>query len=230
VRLPVAVISPFVASARHRGEPVGSQALRAYPGGLEDFSVPDAASRASTVLTSSVPLSPLLRSPTDAVRFWGRAQHLLSAAATSEPIELPPTGAPPYRSLCPRGCLRSPNRLLERASRDYVRPFSLPHLNLWTRRRGWCSKRRSTRPTSSTLRRHKEPLMELLEERFPRLSHLCGSMPATQRYKGKGRDWAEKVLGLRVEVVAAPSRWGCGSPKAKSRRRGRASRSCPGDG
>ena len=28
------------------------------------------------------------------------------------------------------------------------------HLNLWTRR-GWCSKRRSTRQTSSTLRRHK---------------------------------------------------------------------------
>jgi hypothetical protein len=30
-----------------------------------------------------------------------------------------------------RGCLRSPNRLLERASRDYVRPFSLPFLVLF---------------------------------------------------------------------------------------------------
>jgi hypothetical protein len=30
-----------------------------------------------------------------------------------------------------RGCLRSPNRLVERASRDYVRPFSLPFLVLF---------------------------------------------------------------------------------------------------
>ncbi len=81
------------------------------------------------------------------------------------------------------------------------------HLNLWTHR-GWCSKRRSTRPTSSTLRRHKAALMELVEERFhERLSHLCGSMCRLQRGKCKGKDWVEKVLGLSVEVVRPPSRW-----------------------
>ncbi len=33
--------------------------------------------------------------------------------------------------------------------------------------------------------------------------------------KGKGKDWVEKVLGLTVEVVRPPSRWGCGFLKAK---------------
>jgi hypothetical protein len=65
--------------------------------------------------------------------------------------------------------------------------------------------------------------MELLEERFPRLPHLCGSMCRLHNGKGKGKDWVEKVLGLTVEVVRPPpSRWGCGFLKAKSRRLGRA--------
>jgi putative transposase len=48
-------------------------------------------------------------------------------------------------------------------------------------------------------------LMELLEDRFPRLWHLW--LDAGYNGKGKGKDWAEKVLGLSVEVVRPPSRW-----------------------
>jgi transposase len=47
--------------------------------------------------------------------------------------------------------------------------------------------------------------MELVEERFPRLSHLW--LDAGYNGKGKGKDWAEKVLGLTVEVVRPPRRW-----------------------
>jgi transposase len=50
-----------------------------------------------------------------------------------------------------------------------------------------------------------KPLMELVGHRFPRLSHLW--LDAGYNGKGKGKDWAEKVLGLRVEVVRPPSRW-----------------------
>jgi hypothetical protein len=70
--------------------------------------------------------------------------------------------------------------------------------------------RRFTRPTSSTLRRHKAALMELLEERFPRLPHPCGSMCRLHNGKGKGKDWVEKVLGLTVEVVRPPPSRGGG--------------------
>ena len=38
--------------------------------------------------------------------------------------------------------------------------------------------------------------MELVGERFPHLSHLW--LDAGYNGKGKGRDWAEKVLGLTV--------------------------------
>jgi putative transposase len=50
-----------------------------------------------------------------------------------------------------------------------------------------------------------KPLMELVEERFPRLSHLW--LDAGYNGKGKGKDWAEKALGLTVEVVRPPRRW-----------------------
>ena len=50
-----------------------------------------------------------------------------------------------------------------------------------------------------------KPLMELVEARFPRLSHLW--LDAGYNGKGKGKDWAEKVLGLTVEVVRPPRRW-----------------------
>ena len=50
-----------------------------------------------------------------------------------------------------------------------------------------------------------KPLMELVGHRFPRLSHLW--LDAGYNGKGKGKDWAEKVLGVRVEVVRPPSRW-----------------------
>jgi putative transposase len=50
-----------------------------------------------------------------------------------------------------------------------------------------------------------KPLMELVGDRFPRLSHLW--LDAGYNGKGKGKDWAEKVLGLSVEVVRPPSRW-----------------------
>ena len=48
--------------------------------------------------------------------------------------------------------------------------------------------------------------MELASERFPRLlSHLW--LDAGYNGKGKGKDWAEKALGLSVKVVRPPSRW-----------------------
>jgi putative transposase len=50
-----------------------------------------------------------------------------------------------------------------------------------------------------------KPLMELVGERFPRLSHLW--LDAGYNGKGKGKDWAEKTLGLSVKVVRPPSRW-----------------------
>jgi transposase len=50
-----------------------------------------------------------------------------------------------------------------------------------------------------------KPLMELVGERFPRLSHLW--LDAGYNGKGKGKDWVEKFLGLRVEVVRPPRRW-----------------------
>src|ERR671917_332719 len=50
-----------------------------------------------------------------------------------------------------------------------------------------------------------KPLMELVEERFPRLSHLW--LDAGYNGKGKGKDWAEKALGFSVEVVRPPRRW-----------------------
>jgi putative transposase len=50
-----------------------------------------------------------------------------------------------------------------------------------------------------------KPLMELVEDRFPRLSHLW--LDAGYNGKGRGKDWAEKVSGLSVEVVRPPSRW-----------------------
>jgi len=50
-----------------------------------------------------------------------------------------------------------------------------------------------------------KPLMELVGERFPRLSHLW--LDAGYNGKGKGKDWAEKALGLSVEAVRPPRRW-----------------------
>jgi putative transposase len=50
-----------------------------------------------------------------------------------------------------------------------------------------------------------KPLMELVGERFPRLSHLW--LDAGYNGKGKGRDWVEKTLGLSAEVVRPPRRW-----------------------
>lgn len=50
-----------------------------------------------------------------------------------------------------------------------------------------------------------KPLMALVGKRFPRLSHLWRD--AGYNGKGKGRGWAEKVLGLSVEVVRPPRRW-----------------------
>ncbi len=48
-----------------------------------------------------------------------------------------------------------------------------------------------------------KPLMGLVAERFPRLSHLW----LDAGYNGKGKDWVEKALGLTAEVVRAPRRW-----------------------
>ena len=50
-----------------------------------------------------------------------------------------------------------------------------------------------------------KPLMELVGERFPRLSHLW--LDGGYNGKGKGKDWAEKALGFSVEVVRPPRRW-----------------------
>lgn len=50
-----------------------------------------------------------------------------------------------------------------------------------------------------------KPLMELVGERFPRLSHLW--LDAGYNGKGKGKDWVEKALGLSADVVRPPRRW-----------------------
>ena len=50
-----------------------------------------------------------------------------------------------------------------------------------------------------------KPLMGSAKERFPRLSHLW--LDAGYNGKGKGKDWAERALGLSVEVVRPPRRW-----------------------
>jgi putative transposase len=73
-----------------------------------------------------------------------------------------------------------------------------------------------------------KPLMELVGERFPRLSDLW--LDAGYNGKGKGKDWAEKALGFSVEVVRPPRRWGFGCRQTKSLLHARLSRSCRGDG
>ncbi len=72
-----------------------------------------------------------------------------------------------------------------------------------------------------------KPLMELLSERFLRLSHLW--LYAGYNGKGKSKDWAEKTLGLSVKVVRAPSRW-VWVPKGQDHHRGPPLQYCRGDG
>src|ERR671916_1858307 len=50
-----------------------------------------------------------------------------------------------------------------------------------------------------------KPLLERVREHFRQLSHLW--LDAGYNGKGKGKDWAEKALGLSVKVVRPPSRW-----------------------
>ncbi len=50
-----------------------------------------------------------------------------------------------------------------------------------------------------------KPLMEQVGERFSRLSYLW--LDAGYNGKGKGKDWAEKALGMSVKIVRPPSRW-----------------------
>ncbi len=50
-----------------------------------------------------------------------------------------------------------------------------------------------------------KPLLEQVEELFPRLSYLW--LDAGYNGKGKGKDSVEKVLGLSAEVVRPPRRW-----------------------
>jgi len=52
-----------------------------------------------------------------------------------------------------------------------------------------------------------KPLLERVREHFGRLSHLW--LDAGYNGKGKGKDWAEKDLGLRVLVVRRPRRPRC---------------------
>ena len=49
-----------------------------------------------------------------------------------------------------------------------------------------------------------KPLLERVREHFRRLSHLW--LDAGYNGKGKGKDWAEKALGLTAEVVRRPRR------------------------
>jgi putative transposase len=49
-----------------------------------------------------------------------------------------------------------------------------------------------------------KPLLERVREHFLRLTHLW--LDAGYNGKGKGKDWAEKALGLTVEVVRRPRR------------------------
>jgi transposase len=79
------------------------------------------------------------------------------------------------------------------------------HLSLWTHG-GWCSKREGSRGQRLRPRDGIKPLMELVEERFPRLSHpWLDALATTARVRA--RTGFGKVLGLTVEVVRPPSRW-----------------------
>jgi len=49
-----------------------------------------------------------------------------------------------------------------------------------------------------------KPLLERVREHFLRLTHLW--LDAGYNGKGKGKDWAEKALGLTAEVVQRPRR------------------------
>ena len=49
-----------------------------------------------------------------------------------------------------------------------------------------------------------KPLLERVQERFQRLSHLW--LDAAYNGKDKGKDWVEKELGLRAQVVRHPPR------------------------
>jgi hypothetical protein len=49
-----------------------------------------------------------------------------------------------------------------------------------------------------------KPLLERVREHFRRLSYLW--LDAGYNGKGKGKDWAEKALGLTAEVVRRPRR------------------------
>jgi hypothetical protein len=49
-----------------------------------------------------------------------------------------------------------------------------------------------------------KPLLERVREHFLRLSYLW--LDAGYNGKGKGKDWAEKALGLTAEVVRRPRR------------------------
>src|SRR5215217_1135619 len=73
---------------------------------------------------------------------------------------------------------------------------------------------RSPAPPSSIPRASRPPewavrgaatILELVGERFPHLSQLW--LDAGYNGKGKGKDWAEKALGLSAEVVRPPRRW-----------------------
>jgi transposase len=47
-----------------------------------------------------------------------------------------------------------------------------------------------------------KPLLKRVKDLFPRLSHLW--LDAGYNGRGKGKDWAEKTLGLTAEVVRHP--------------------------
>ncbi len=71
-----------------------------------------------------------------------------------------------------------------------------------------------------------KPLLERVREHFRRLSHLW--LDAGYNGKGKGKDWAEKALGLTAEVVRPPRRPRHGGSRRNKRSTGRGSRSsCP---
>jgi putative transposase len=68
----------------------------------------------------------------------------------------------------------------------------------WSIRRAFCSRSRSTRPTSSD-RDGIKLLLEDAKESFPRMRHLW--LDAGYNGEGKGKDRVEKVLGWTAQIA-----------------------------
>jgi putative transposase len=83
----------------------------------------------------------------------------------------------------------------------------------WSTRRAPCSRRRSTRPASSTATA--ESLCRRTLKSCSRVSVPPVWLDAGYDGKGKGKDRVEKVLGWTAEIVKRPRRWVKGYPRRR---------------